>query len=202
MVFTSPGRSLVGSVPNSPPRRETFGYVAGDMTDHTESYFEETQRFPGWITVLVVLAAGSSIVAFTVGIYVQLIGGEPWGNNPMSDGALTIVGGAFIVFGFGLLWLFASLKLITEVHADALHIRFAPMRTKRIAFDRIEAAEVRTFRPIRDYGGWGVRYARGVKAYLAKGPRGVYLTMLDGRDILVGSQSPGELEAALRVWMR
>jgi hypothetical protein len=112
------------------------------------------------------------------------------------------VGGAFIVFGFGLLWLFASLKLITEVHADALHIRFAPMRTKRIAFDRIEAAEVRTFRPIRDYGGWGVRYARGVKAYLAKGPRGVYLTMLDGRDILVGSQSPGELEAALRVWMR
>lgn len=172
------------------------------MTDSTEAYFREEQRFPGWVLLLVFLAAGSSIGAFAIGFYVQFVRGEPWGSSPMSDGALAIIGAVFIVFGIGLIWLFASFKLITEVHADSIHLRFVPMRTRRIAFDKIAAAEVRTFRPIREFGGWGIRYAKGVKAYLASGTEGVYLTMLDGRDVLVGSHRSEELAAALRTWIR
>ena len=172
------------------------------MTDHTEAYFREEQRFPKWILLLVFLAAGSSIGAFAVGFYVQFVRGDPWGSNPMSDGALATTGAVFMVFGFGLIWLFASLKLITEVHADAILLRFAPMRAKRIDLEQIATAEVRSFRPIREYGGWGVRYSKGIKAYLATGTKGVYLTMMDGRDVLIGSQRPEELESALRTWMR
>jgi len=172
------------------------------MTDNSEAYFQETQRFPTWVMVLVLVTAGASIGVFGIGIYVQLIRGEPWGTNPMSDGALAAVGAAFIVLGAALIWLFASLRLITEVHADALHVRFAPMRTKRIQLDQIAAAEVRTFRPIREFGGWGVRHTKQLKAYLASGNRGVQLSMLDGRDLLIGSQRPEEFEAALRTWLK
>ena len=172
------------------------------MTDNSEAYFQETQRFPAWVLVLVLVTAGLSIGVFSIGIYVQLIRGEPWGSNPMSDGALAAVGGAFIVLSAALIGLFASLRLITEVHADALHVRFAPMRTKRIQLDQIAAAEVRTFRPIRDFGGWGVRYTKQLKAYLASGNRGVQLSMLDGRHLFIGSQRPEEFEAALRAWLK
>lgn len=164
--------------------------------------FEETQRFPGWVMAMVILAAGASIGVFLIGFYVQLVRGEPWGNNPMNDGALLGQGAVFILLGAGLIWLFATLRLITEVQADSIQVRFAPMRPRRIPMEQIVAAEVRELRPIRDFGGWGLRYGRGTKAYLARGSRGVYLRMASGRDIVIGSQQPEELEAAIRTWLR
>ena len=171
------------------------------MADDGDAYFLETQRLPGWVMALVLVAAGSSIGVFLIGFYVQLVRNEPWGDNPLSDGALTALGIGFIVLGLGLIWLFASLKLITEVHADHIRIRFAPMRAKRIPFADIASADATTVSPIRDYGGWGVRYGKGTKAYLANGNRGVLLTMPRGKNLLIGSQVPNELATALRMWM-
>ncbi|MDH5372026.1 MAG: prominin family protein [Acidimicrobiia bacterium] len=171
------------------------------MADGTDAYFRETQRLPGWAMALVIVSAGSSIAIFAVGFYVQLVRGEPWGNNPMSDGALIAMGAVFIVIGIALILLFATLRLITVIHTDAVQIRFAPMRTKRIPLVEVASVEIQTIRPIRDFGGWGVRYRRGVKAYIASGDRAVRLNMLDGRDIVIGSQQPHELEAAIRTWL-
>ncbi len=173
-----------------------------DYAHSVTAHFREEQRLPVWITVLVVIAAGASIAIFAVGMYIQLIRGEPWGDRAMSDTALAIVGGTFTLLGFGLIWLFVSLKLITEVHPDGLHIRFAPMRTAKVPYSRISSIEVETVRPIRDFGGWGVRYGRGTKAYLARGNTGVRVVRSDGKDIFVGSQQPDELAAAVRTWLR
>jgi hypothetical protein len=172
------------------------------MNDTSEQYFSETQRFSVWITLLVVLAGGSSIGVFLVGFFVQFVQDEPWGSNPMSDGALAITGGILITVGAGLIWLFATLKLVTEIHTDSVAIRFAPMRKKTIRLDQIAGVEIREFRPIRDFGGWGIRAAKGVRAYLVSGRRGVQLSILDGNDLLIGSQRPEELEAALLTWMK
>lgn len=180
--------------------------AAGDylviMSDPSEQYFSETQRFSGWITLLVVLAGGSSIGVFLVGFYVQFVQGEPWGSNPMSDAALAISGGIVIAVGVGLIWLFLALKLVTEIHTDSVTIRFAPMRKKTIPLDQIAGVEIREFRPIRDFGGWGIRAAKGVRAYLVSGSRGVQLSIPDGKNLLIGSQQPEELEAALLTWMK
>ena len=164
--------------------------------------FEETQRFPIWVMAMVILAGAASIGIFAIGFYVQLVRGEPWGNNPMTDGALLGLGVVFIALGIGLIWLFATLRLITEVHEDSVHVRFAPLRPRRIPFEQIISVEVRELRPIRDFGGWGLRYGKGTKAYLARGNRGVHLDMASGLDIVIGSQQPETLAATIRTRRR
>jgi hypothetical protein len=171
------------------------------VTANTDAYFRETQRLPGWVMALIILSAGSSIAVFAIGLYVQLVRGEPWGSKPMSDGALVSVGAVSMGIGIALIMLFATLRLVTEVHSDAVHIRFAPMRAKRIPYDNIASMEVRTIRPIRDFGGWGVRYRKGAKGYLARGNQAVWLSMLDGRDIVIGTGQPDQFESALRTWL-
>lgn len=104
-------------------------------------------------------------------------------------------------FGCCLILLFATLRLVTEVHSDAVHIRFAPMRAKRIPYDNIASMEVRTIRPIRDFGGWGVRHGKSAKGYLARGNQAVWLSTLDGRDIVIGTEQPDQFESALRTWL-
>lgn len=179
----------------------TAGYLV-IMSDTSGHLYSETQRFSGWITLLVVLAGGSSIGIFLVGYFVQFVRDEPWGGNPMSDAALAITGGIVIALGAALIWLFLVLKLVTEISTDSVTIRFAPLRTTTIPFDQIVGVEVREFRPIRDFGGWGIRAAKGVRAYLVSGDRGVQISTLDGRQLLIGSQQPEELEAALLTWMK
>jgi hypothetical protein len=69
-----------------------------------------------------------------------------------------------------------------------------PERT--IPWDQIRSVETRTYRPIRDFGGWGVRWvAKGI-VYHARGNRGVRLILPDER-VLVGSQRPEELARAI-----
>jgi hypothetical protein len=89
--------------------------------------------------------------------------------------------------------------LVMEVHGDRLRAGLAPFRRRGIALRDIATAEAVTYRPLADFGGWGVRWAgrRGV-AYNASGNRGVQLVLADGRKVLVGSQRPEELAAALR----
>lgn len=54
-----------------------------------------------------------------------------------------------------------------------------------------EVQHVRQYRPILDYGGWGIRWAPGKGwAYTVRGNLGVQLELSDGKRLLVGSQSP------------
>ncbi len=96
--------------------------------------------------------------------------------------------------------LFAVSKLTVEVGDGALQIRFFPFLKKAIPFSDIAAVESRTYRPLLDYGGWGVRYSlRNGWAYNVRGNRGVQLRLKDGKRILIGSQRPEDLAGALRV---
>jgi hypothetical protein len=52
---------------------------------------------------------------------------------------------------------------------------------------------------VREYGGWGVKgWSRRKIAYNVRGDRGVLLTLVDGRTVLLGSQRAADLEAAIR----
>ena len=58
-------------------------------------FFKEKQRFSQWWLWLIIIGLGNIPV---IGIYKQLILGEKFGNNPMSDLGLI----AFSIFIFGL----------------------------------------------------------------------------------------------------
>jgi len=145
-------------------------------------HFRETQRFrQPWLWGLLVG------VALLVGwsLYVD---GDPGGAG--------IVGLAAVI---AVLALFAVATLTTEVRNDGVHIRFFPFHRlpRHIPPEEIERSEAIEYSPIRDYGGWGVRWTGGGKAYNVSGSEGVRLDRRDAEQLLIGSQRADELDAAI-----
>ena len=143
--------------------------------------------------MLLLLVAGLCIY----GAVEQLILGRPFGNNPASDEVLVLT---IIVFGLGLPVFMHQLCLMVEVYEDGLRYRFYPLQLsfRKLGREEIISFEAVTYRPIRDYGGWGIKYGRNGAAYNVSGNRGVQLQLTDGRRMLFGSQRPEELASALR----
>lgn len=90
-----------------------------------------------------------------------------------------------------------SLRLTTTVTPAEVSLRLGFLFRTRIPVSEILDAEALVYRPIRDYGGWGLRGSRGNRAWNMRGDRGVLLTRSDGRKVLIGSQKPRELLEAL-----
>jgi uncharacterized membrane protein len=156
-----------------------------------------------WLLLLVIALPVGMIALFGYGMYQQLVLSEPWGDRPMSDTALVVTGTLSILFGIGIFLLFATLRLVTEVRSDGLYIRFFPVHLSfhRIPLEDLTQFEARTYGPIREYGGWGIKGGRENRAYNVSGDRGVRLDYADGRHILIGSQRADELAEAIgKVW--
>ena len=149
--------------------------------------FREVQRFrQAWLWAVAICVSLLSVGLFGYGMFQQLVHGKPWGDNPMSDTALLIVGPLMILFGTGILVLFCVMKLITEVRDDGIYIRFFPLhrRFHRMPWEDVSEYEVRTYRPILEYGGWGIRYGIKGRAYNVSGNRGVQLVLHEGKRLL------------------
>jgi hypothetical protein len=150
-------------------------------------YFREIQTFrQPWIWTLLMVMTLAAVTLFGYGMIKQLVFGQPWGDRPMSDSALAIVGPSVI-----------QLKLVVEVRGDGLYIRFFPLSRQIIGYENIEESYVRTYRPLKEYGGWGIRYGRKGKAYNVSGNQGVQLKLSGGKQLLIGSQQPKKLADAI-----
>ena len=124
----------------------------------------------------------------------QVMLGHAWGKHPMSNG--DVIG--WTVF----LWLIylrlITVRLVTEVRKGELIVRMRGLwRLRRVPLDHIQSVETITHDIARDYGGYGIRSTREGKAYVAGGGRGVRLTLSEAEKLVVGSQRPDELAAAL-----
>jgi hypothetical protein len=153
--------------------------------------FREVQRFP----LRRIALALASPPCFLLGLLIwQVVLGHTWGKHPMSNA--DVVG--WTVF----LWLIylrlITVRLVTEVRKGELIVRMRGLwRLRRVPLDRIRSVETITHDIARDYGGYGIRSTREGKAYVAGGGRGVRVTLAAGEKLVVGSQRPDELAAAL-----
>ena len=98
-----------------------------------------------------------------------------------------------------------ALRMVTLVTPAELRISFGflPTYKRVVALDAINHIEVVQYHPIRDYGGWGLRFSRdGERIYNARGSRGVRIQLRDGSRLLIGSQRPEELARALEATHR
>jgi hypothetical protein len=105
----------------------------------------------------------------------------------------------FVPIGVGLPLLFWRLRLIVDLDSRNLSISYFPFVRRTIPLETITRWEVRTYEPIREYGGWGVRLSfrgRGT-AYNVSGNEGVQLYLTDGSQLLIGSHRAEELARAL-----
>jgi hypothetical protein len=164
------------------------------MTPPSGIRFNEIQRFRQvWALVLVGAIAALSWYAFIQ----QVLLGIPFGNNPGSDALVTIL---CILFGIMFPAWFFSIALEVQVDGQALSYRMFPLqiRWREVPLPDIAAVSLISYRPLREYGGWGIRFGRLGLAYTVSGNRGVVIRLKSGRSFLIGSQRADELEAVLR----
>ena len=166
------------------------------MFGETQIIYREEQKFGLWLQLLVGLPM---IWVVTVSI-IQLIKDSPGQGSPgiLAIIFLILAGVVVPVLIVGLLW---ALKLETEVRPDGLYVLYFPfhIKFKRFGADDLSECYARKYRPIWEYGGWGIRYSFGKgKAYNVSGNEGVQLVFKNGRRLLIGSQRAGELEEAIR----
>ena len=149
------------------------------------SNFIEIQQFrQGWLLAIVLAAL----------IY---IGFKVFRNWPMSGTNMLIYGA--IALALVLVPVFIlSIKMVTEVKNDAIHIRFFPLKREIIPFSEIAKCDARQYSPIKEYGGWGIRYGTKGMAYNVSGDRGVQLELVNGKRLLIGSQRSEELVKTIR----
>jgi len=165
--------------------------------------FHEMQQFRQWWLWLLLGATTLLVIGvFTWGMITQLVLGNYWGDQSMPDLALGVVGTAAIALALVVLYGFYAMKLVTDVRENSLHVRLFPFIDRRIPYGEITGCEVRSYRAIAEYGGWGVRFVPGKGwAYNISGSGGVELELAQGRKVLVGSRRPEELAEAIRARM-
>lgn len=164
------------------------------MANNTNVLYREVQHFrQPLIWIFLVFLSLFSIY----GMVQQVILGKPFGDNPAPDIFLIII---VVTTGLGLPILFYIMNLTTEVRTDGLYLRFFPFHLsfRKIGWEGLASCEVRTYSPIREYGGWGLRYGRKGKAYNVSGNRGLQLELSSGERILIGSQHPESLAESLQ----
>ncbi len=64
--------------------------------------------------------------------------------------------------------------------------------------DDIAAVEIHEFSLLKDFGGYGIRFNREMKAYYLHGTRGVKITVNGGKKYLIGSDRPEQLSTVIR----
>ena len=159
--------------------------------------FHEVQHFNQWWVLAVV--AGLAVAGWWAFIE-QIVLRQPWGNRPAPDGVVVLM---WLVFGIGVPAMMRWVRLIVRVTDDALDIRYVPFRHRVIPLSTITSAEPRTYRPMREYFGWGIRWMplRGW-VYSVSGDQGVQLVLGRRRRLLIGSRKPFELAAAITMNQR
>ena len=146
--------------------------------------FREEQKFTQWWLWLILIGLGILLI---FGMYKQLILGEKFGDNPMSDIGLII----FCVFIYGIIALFWFMRLKTEIDQNEIRVNFFPFVKKRINWKEIENAEIVNYGFV---GGWGIRlWTKFGTVYNTKGNIGLAIELTNGKKILIGTQKENEL---------
>lgn len=158
----------------------------------SEILFTEKQRFNQWWLWLLLFTLNG---VFCFGIYKQIIIGEQFGNNPMNNFGLCLTA----MFVLLLTILVVNFRLDTHIKNDGIYVRFFPLHLKyrHYSWEQLSKAYMRTYNPISEFGGWGIRLGKAGNAYNIYGNKGLQLEFISGKKLLIGTNKSEEVSAAL-----
>jgi hypothetical protein len=142
--------------------------------------FEENQKFTQWWLWVVLLSF--PIISF----------------GPFDENAINF---NYVIIGFAIPFLFYLFELRLKVSAEGLHYQFFPFHLKShiIKLEDIEKFKAMEYSPLKEYGGWGIKYGFKGKAYNVSGNKGVKIFLNNETNIMFGSQKYNELAKALKM---
>ena len=168
--------------------------------------YKEEQKFgsPALIAAMGVLYSGAIGFLF-YGIYNQIILGNPVGDEPMSDNGLFIMTALILlVLSVSAYLLFGS-KLTIKITSEDISVTFKPFINKPVVFrvSEIDRYEIRKYKPIKEYGSWGVKVGlkKYGRAYNVRGNIGLQLYLKNGIKVLLGTQRQEAIAHAMKKMM-
>ena len=132
-----------------------------------------------------------SLLSLTLPLVMVAAAVLSWYESPLWSSLL------LIAIGILLLSLHGGLRTILT--RDTLTVRFGFFGWQILNLDthKIRKVEVHRFSPLKDFGGYGIRFNREMKAYFLNGNRGALITTVDDRKYLIGSNEPEKLAAMI-----
>lgn len=156
--------------------------------------FKEEQRFRQvWLMVLL----GFSLLV-PVGLIIKeyIKDNTSMTTNEFLGSLIGIIASVLLIFIF---------KLSTRIDEKGIHYQFFPFHfsMKTLLWSEITKAEIRTYDPIGEYGGWGLRYSFNKKkgnAMNVSGDIGIQLTLKNGKKLLIGTQKKEAVSSVLKTY--
>jgi hypothetical protein len=141
--------------------------------------FEENQKFTQWWLWVILLSF--PIMSF----------------GPFDENEINI---NYVLIGFMLPLIFYLFELRIKVSNKGLYYQFFPFHFKSYTIDieDIESIKAMEYSPLKEYGGWGIKYGFKGKAYNVSGNKGVKIFLKNGLNIMFGSQKHKDLAKALK----
>ncbi|MEO1033207.1 MAG: hypothetical protein AAFX55_17515 [Bacteroidota bacterium] len=158
--------------------------------------FKEEQRFTQfWLIMLLVLSLLIPL-GIILGSYIK---------SPESHSAIELIAIiGVVVLAPCIIFLF---KLSSRIDELGIHYKFFPFHLKYrlIKWHDINAAYVRTYDAITEYGGWGLKGGALWKksngtAINVSGNIGIQLELKDGKKLLIGTQKKHDVEKILETY--
>lgn len=95
------------------------------------------------------------------------------------------------------------LKLTTTITPDGIRVKFFPLYIfdQEIKWEDISDIYIRKYKPIAEYGGWGVRWSgKNGTAYTTQGYYGIQLVLKNNKKVLIGTQQSTQIEVLISEW--
>ena len=168
--------------------------------------FSERQSFRQivWIWVIIIPVAFLSVLGISLGFYQQIIQGEPWGNEPMSDGGLIAMLLVAVIAQALAIWIVSSLELKIEITREEFRYRFFAYFTgwNTLTRDQISAYSVEKY---SFWKGKGIGYRKNI---ITKSVRMIIrpasiltLRTKEGKTLMLSTENKEDLERAMHKLM-
>lgn len=162
-----------------------MGHGAAATDERT--VYRERSPWPGWVAVVYWGSIGACCLLLVRGYDTDLA--------LPARLALTAVA---LAVAFGLERIVKGLTVLVQETRLYLYLGSVPLIKRVVPYEEILELESVEYRPLVDFGGWGVRGMHHRKAWTARGNRAVLLTLTDNRELYVGSDHPQRLEERIR----
>lgn len=152
--------------------------------------FQETQRFNQWWlkAILIIIMVVTIIPLFLVKQQTNVGSAD---IIAASVGLIIVLAVSVFIF---------SLQLKTSINSRGIAYQFKPFQKKTIPWKEIKKCYVRTYSPLKEYGGWGIRWGLNGRALNVKGNKGIQIVLKNNKNILLGTQKENEAKNVIETY--
>lgn len=144
--------------------------------------FTENQRFnQWWLWLLLVISSATPIIIMF----------KEYSNDTVSSNNLWV-----LIIIFLAIILFAVLRMKTVVTKENIQLTYFPFVWKTINLADINTMKVINYGFV---GGWGIRlWTQYGTVYNVRGNKGLHIKLKNGKQLVIGTQKPQELEKIIK----